>query len=187
MQFTLLFFIILLGLFKFVDDTFEMCMFLVDISLCTRHNILRQAKLPNDRKGIAGPRYTHQKPIGRTQCIQIKFNRSVLNTWLCISIRLEHSIMRRCKNRNMTRSKMLNDAARKGRTLIRICTCPDLIQKDQIPRLRLFDNADNIPCMRRERRKTLLNALLIANVGIDITVDGKRRIRSCGKEAARLC
>ena len=58
----LLFFIILLGLFKFVDNTFEMCMFLVDISLCTRHNILRQAKLPADRKGIAGPRYTNQKP-----------------------------------------------------------------------------------------------------------------------------
>ena len=81
--------------------------------------------------------------------------------------------MRRCKHRDVPLEEMLNDAARKRRPLIGIGAGSDLIQQNQIALLRLFDDADDVPRMRRKGGKALLDALLISDVRVDIAVDGQ--------------
>ena len=183
-QFTILYFVILLFLFELIDDALEIRMLLVDIVLRTRDNLLRQAELSADRKGIARPRYTDQEAIGRPQCIEIELNRGVLHARLRICVGLECRVMRRRKHGDVPLEKMLDDAARKRCPLIRIGACPDLIQQNQIAPLRLPDDADDVPRMRRKGGKALLDALLISDVCVDIAVDGQLRIRRCRQETA---
>jgi len=76
---------------------------------------------------------------------------------------------------------MLDNAACKSSPLIRIGACPDLIQQNEIALLCLFNDADNISRMRRKGGETLLNALFITDVCIDIAIDGNQPI--CDKSA----
>ena len=81
---------------------------------------------------------------------------------------------------------MFDDTACEGSPLIRISACSDLIQQNEITLLCLFNDADNVPRMRRKGGETLLNALFITDVCIDIVIDGEFRIRSSRQKTANL-
>ena len=100
-KFTVSFLVVLLFLLKFIDDSLKMRMFFVDIDFSTRNNILRQTKLSADREGIACSRYANQKPIGRPQCLEIKFDRGILHARLCVGIGFKSSVMRGCNNSDL--------------------------------------------------------------------------------------
>ena len=67
--------------------------------------------------------------------------------------------------------KPLQNRHSQGCTFLRVGTCAQLVQKQQVFPLHLPQNLHNVSHMGREGGQTLLNALLVSDVSVDILID----------------
>ena len=88
--------------------------------------------------------------------------------------------MRRGHRRRADLQKLFENGHRESRALFRVRAGTELIEKQQIVGLDFFENLDDMRHMRGKGRQALLDALFVADIGVDVLVnrdDGVRRRR----------
>ncbi len=81
---------------------------------------------------------------------------------------VSHATVMRCDDRgNSAFAQLFNDGAGEGGALIRVGACPKLIQQHQRSRASVLEDVDDGAHVRREGGYRALNALGIANVGMN--------------------
>ena len=88
-------------------------------------------------------------------------------------------------HRGLDGQQPLQNGHSQGGTLLRIRTCSQLIQQQQILRLHLIQNLHQMCHMGRKGTEALLNALLVSDISIDIAIHrnlraGLRRQKQAG-------
>jgi hypothetical protein len=69
--------------------------------------------------------------------------------------------------------QVCQDGARQRRAFDRVGSGPEFVQDDERPRVGLPQEADDVGHVRREGAERLLDALLVADVGVDAVEDAQ--------------
>ena len=145
-----------------------------------------EAQAAADGKGVAGTWYADKQPVGWPQCCYIKFHTGIFDALTAKGKGLQLRIMGSGHHRGLDGQQPLQNGHSQGGTLLRIRTCSQLIQQQQILRLHLIQNLYQMGHMGRKGTKALLNALLVSDISIDIAINSNLRAGLCRQKQAGL-
>ena len=94
--------------------------------------------------------------------------------------------MRRRDRRHAQLQELLEDGHGERRALLRVGARAELIEEHEVVLLDFLQDAHDVGHVRGEGREALLDALLVADVGVDVRIDGDDGVRRRRQVAARL-
>src|SRR5690606_11909512 len=126
---------------------------------------------PRDREAVAASRYALDQPIGRPELPRVELERRVHDPRLGARQHLELPQVRRGDGQRAPAREVDQDRPRQRAALRRVRPAPDLVDPDQRVLVRLLPDLPQVLQVRRERRQTRLDRLLVADVGEDVPED----------------
>ena len=134
--------------------------------------VLAQAQLAGDLKGVGFARHTDAQAVGGPESIDIKLHRSVLHALCGQGIRLELAVMGRGDGRDPLCREMAEHGLGQGGALGGIRAGAQLVKEHQVLFGDGLKDADDIGHMGREGREALFDGLLVADIGVHLPEQG---------------
>ena len=134
--------------------------------VCVLDDLVRQAQLPGNLKGVGLARHPDGQPVGGPEGVHVKLHRGVLHPGLAERIGLELAVMGGGQGGYPHLAQPLQNGHGQRRAFGGIGARAQLVKERQGPRGHVFQNIDDIGHMRGKGGQRLLNALFIANVRV---------------------
>ena len=127
----------------------------------------RQAEAFGYGEGVAPAGHADNEPEGRRQRDRIELNVGVLHAAGHVGETLDLAVVRGHDGDGAPLGERREDGLAEGGALLRIGARADFIEQDERAPRRRAEDIDDRPHVGAERRERLLDALLIADVGVD--------------------
>ena len=156
------------------------------MALCILDDVIRKTETACDRKCITLSRNTDQKAVGRAKRLNIKFTAGILNARCAEGVDFELAVMGRCHRPAFHIVEEIQHCDCEGSTLGRVSSGTKLIKEAERVAVGFSENIDDACHMSGECTQTLLNALLISDVGKYLIEDSKLGAVECRNVETRL-
>ncbi len=126
---------------------------------------------PRDGQRVGTAGQTDAQFVGRAQRLDVELDRRVAHTRCVVSIELEIAVVRRRKGRDAAIAQVIQQRHGQRRAFLRIGARAQLVEQHQALRVGLLQDVDDVGHVAGEGAEALLDALLVADVGVDAFED----------------
>ena len=173
-------------LLEVADDVLELRVVGADELFRAQDDAVGEAEALRDRERVARARDADEQAVRRTQALDVELDAGILDAVPRVRERLELGIMRRRDRRRANREQALEDGHGERRALLRVRAGAELVDEHEVFGARFREDRDDMRHVRGKCGKALLDALLVADVGVDVVVDRDLGALRHGQEAAAL-
>ena len=167
------------------QEILEVLLLLAELFLCSFDDVVGQAQLLGDGEGVALARDADHEPVGGLEGLDIELTAGVHDALGPHGVGLELGVVGRRQGADVAHMAEIQDRDGQGRALGRVGAGAQLIEEAQALAVDAAEDVHDGLHMGGEGGQTLLDALLVADVGKDIAEEGELAPVTCRNVESR--